>query len=245
MPKVWVVGHRGASGHAPENTLAAFRRAVEMGAGFIETDLHITRDAKLVAIHDATLERTTNGRGAVKDFTLAELQQLDAGSWFHPDFRGERIPSIEEVIAFARQADIGLFLEIKPDAPWGIEHGLLAMLRGSGESHRVVVLSFSTGILRNVRRIDNTQVTGLLLDAVPNGGMNALFDRVRETGARQLAPRGDVVSPEMIEQAQRHDLQVICWTVNEVADMRQLAALGVHGIMTDFPDRLAQVLNES
>jgi glycerophosphoryl diester phosphodiesterase len=197
-----------------------------------------------VLMHDPTLERTTSGRGAVKDFTLNELKQLDAGSWFHPDFRGEKIPSIEEVIGFAREADIGLFLEIKPDAPWGIEHGLLAMLRGSVESHRVVVLSFSSGILRNVRRIDNTQVTGLLLDAVPNGGMNALFDRVRETGVRQLAPRGDIVTPEMIELAHQHDLQVICWTVNEPSAMRHLAALGVHGIMTDFPDRLTQVLND-
>jgi glycerophosphoryl diester phosphodiesterase len=245
MPKAWVVGHRGASGHAPENTMAAFRRAVELGARFIETDLHITRDARLVAIHDSTLERTTNGRGAVKDFTFYELRQLDAGSWFHADFRGERIPSIEEVIAFARETDIGLFLEIKPDAPWGIEHGLLSLLRGSGESHRVVVLSFSTGILRNVRRLDNTQVTGLLVDAVPNGGVDALIERARETGARQIAPRGDVLSAEIIQQARQHDLQVICWTVNEPADMRSAAAAGVDGIMTDYPDRLMQVLNES
>jgi glycerophosphoryl diester phosphodiesterase len=244
MAKAWVVGHRGASGHAPENTMAAFRRAVELGARFIETDLHITRDARLVTIHDSTLERTTNGRGAVNEFTFEELRQLDAGSWFRADFRGEQIPSIEEVIAFARAADIGLFLEIKPDAPWGIEHGLLSMLRGSGESHRVVVLSFSTGILRNVRRLDNTQVTGLLVDAVPNSGVGALIERARETGARQLAPRGDVLSPDMIEQARRHDLQVICWTLNEPADMRAAAGAGVDGIMTDFPDRLVQVLNE-
>ena len=112
---VWVVAHRGASGHAPENTLAAFRRAVELGARFIETDLQLSRDARFVAIHDDTLDRTTTGRGAVKDFTLPELRELDAGSWFAPKFAGERIPTLKEVLEFARKADVALFLEVKAE----------------------------------------------------------------------------------------------------------------------------------
>src|SRR6202789_708393 len=90
MRKPWVIAHRGASGHAPENTMAAFERAVALGAGFIETDLHLTRDARFVAIHDPTLERTTNGKGLVKDFTLAEIRRLDAGLWFDREFMGGR-----------------------------------------------------------------------------------------------------------------------------------------------------------
>ena len=97
---MWVIAHRGASGAAPENTMAAFRKAVELGAGFIETDLQLSRDARLVALHDDTLERTTNGRGPVSSRSLEELRKLDAGSWFRPSghesppFAGERIPTI-------------------------------------------------------------------------------------------------------------------------------------------------------
>ena len=98
---MWVIAHRGASGAAPENTMAAFRKAVELGAGFIETDLQLSRDARLVALHDDTLERTTNGRGPVSSKTLEELRKLDAGSWFRSSgqgtaaFAGERIPTVE------------------------------------------------------------------------------------------------------------------------------------------------------
>ncbi len=189
MGRTWVVAHRGASGHAPENTMAAFRRAVELGADFIETDLHLSRDAHLVCVHDAKLLRTTNANAAVKELTLAQLHELDAGSWFGPEFAGERIPTLEEVLAFAREKDIVFFLEVKQEAAWGIEHGLVAALRDAREAARAVILSFSPGVLRNVRRLDNTLMTGLLFDAMPDGGPEAIVDRALEIGARQLAPR--------------------------------------------------------
>ncbi len=102
------IAHRGASGYAPENTFAAFRRALAMGVAFIETDLQLSRDARLVAIHDATVNRTTNGQGAVHDMTLAELRRLDAGSWFGSEFSGERIPTIEEILQFAGDETVGI-----------------------------------------------------------------------------------------------------------------------------------------
>ena len=108
MRQPWIIAHRGASGHAPENTMVAFRRAVELGARFIETDLHMTRDARFVAIHDSTVERTTNGRGAVRDLTSAQIAELDAGKWFDRTFMGERVPTLEQVLAFGREADIVL-----------------------------------------------------------------------------------------------------------------------------------------
>src|ERR1700685_4539839 len=103
MRKPWVIAHRGASGHAPENTLAAFERAVQLGAGFIETDIRLTRDARFVAIHDDTLERTTNGRGAVNMHTVAELQELNAGHWFDREFSGQYIPTLEEVLEIGKK----------------------------------------------------------------------------------------------------------------------------------------------
>ena len=98
-----VITHRGASGNAPENTLAAFKKAVALGAAFIETDLQLSRDAHFVAIHDATVNRTTNGQGAVHDMKLAELRRLDAGSWFGSEFAGEHIPTLEEILEFSKK----------------------------------------------------------------------------------------------------------------------------------------------
>src|SRR5215472_9877353 len=131
MRKPWVIAHRGASGHAPENTLAAFQRAVELGAQFIETDLQLTRDARLVAIHDDVVQRTTNGKGRVQELTLSEISQLDAGKWFDRDFSGERVPTVDEVLEFGRMRDVVFYLEVKCDTAWGMDHALVAAIQAA------------------------------------------------------------------------------------------------------------------
>lgn len=239
MPTPWVIAHRGASGYAPENTMAAFRRAAELGARFIETDVNLTRDAHLITIHDPTVERTTNGHGDVKQLTLVQLKELDAGSWFGPQFAGERIPTLDEVLAFARETDVVFYLEVKADAAWGVEHALVNALRRGEEAARTVVLSFQSSALATVNRLDPTLLTGLLFEEVPADAV----ERAVRVGARQIAPRADRVTPELVERAHHEGLQVVTWTVNEPAQMRALAAAGVDGIMTDFPDRLGAVLN--
>ena len=235
-----VIAHRGASGHAPENTLAAFRRALAMGATFIETDLQLSRDARFVAIHDNTLERTTNGQGQVHDLTLAELRRLDAGAWFGSEFAGERIPTLEEILDFAKKHDVVFYLELKPAGSWGGEHALIGALRESGEIARTVVISFDPAILAAVRKVEPTLMTGLLFD----GQIEDPLDKAVEIGARQAVVRGDLVTPGMISEARRRDLQVVCWTVNHPAHMRLLAAAGVDGIMSDYPDRLIATLKK-
>lgn len=232
-----LIAHRGASGHAPENTLAAFRKAVAMGLNFIETDLQLSRDARFVAIHDDTVNRTTNGQGSVHDLTLAELRRLDAGSWFGSSFTGERIPTLEEVLDFSKRHDVVFYLELKPGGSWGGEHALIGALRESGEIARVVVISFDSSLVGTVRRAEPTLMTGLLYD----GQIEKPIERALEIGARQLCVRGDLVTPAMIAEAKRNDLQVICWTVNHPAHMRLLASAGVAGIMSDYPDRLSAV----
>jgi glycerophosphoryl diester phosphodiesterase len=237
---VWVVAHRGASGHAPENTLAAFRRAVELGANFIETDLHLSRDARFVAIHDPTLDRTTNGRGPVHTLTLAELRKLDAGSWFGPKFSGERIPTLEEILDFARESDVVFYLEIKAGGMWGMEPALVGALRDAREVGRAVVLSFDPGTLAAIRRLEPTLMTGFLFDhSYPD-----VVGRAVDVGARQLAPRGDLVTPELVAQAHGADLQVVTWTINQAEHIRAMIAAGVDGIMSDYPDRLVAALRE-
>ncbi len=235
-----VIAHRGASGNAPENALAAFRKAIALGATFIETDLQLSRDARFVAIHDATVNRTTNGQGAVHDMTLADLRKLDAGSWFGSEFAGERIPTLEEILEFSKKNDVVFYLEIKPGAAWGGEHALIGALRDSGEIPRAVVISFDAAIVLNLRKIEPTLMTGLLYD----GQIENPLEKAVEIGARQLAIRGDLVTPALIAQAKKKDLQVVCWTVNHPAHMRMLAAAGVDGIMSDYPDRLAAAVRK-
>ncbi|HEY2350930.1 MAG TPA: glycerophosphodiester phosphodiesterase family protein [Candidatus Acidoferrum sp.] len=229
-----LIAHRGASGYAPENTLAAFKKAVTLGATFIETDLQLTRDARLVAIHDETVNRTTNGKGAVHDMTLADLRRLDAGSWFGSEYAGERVPTLEEILGFAKKYDVVFYLEMKPGGSWGGEHALISALRESGEIARTVVISFDASILSTVRKIEPTLMTALLYD----GQLEKPLDQALEVGARQLAIRGDLVSPWLLTAARKKDLQVVCWTINHSAHMRLLMAAGVDGIMSDYPDRL-------
>ena len=235
-----VIAHRGASGHAPENTLAAFRKAVALGATFIETDLQLSRDAHFVAIHDGTVNRTTNGKGSVHDLTLAELRNLDAGSWFGSGFSGERIPTLEEILQFSKKHDVVFYLELKPSGSWGGEHALIGALRESGEIARAAVISFDPALVLNVRKIEPTVMTGLLYD----GQLQKPVEKALEIGARQLAVRGDLVTPALLEQARKRDLQVVCWTVNHPAHMRLLIEAGVAGIMSDYPDRLVAALKK-
>jgi glycerophosphoryl diester phosphodiesterase len=234
---VLAIAHRGASGYAPENTFAAFRRAIAMGAGFIETDLQLSRDARFVAIHDATVNRTTNGQGTVHDMTLAELRRLDAGSWFGSEYAGERIPTLDEILEFAKKHDVVFYLEIKPTGSWGGEHALISALRESGEIARTAVISFDPVILEGVRKIEPTVMTGLLYD----GQISNPLDKALEIGARQVAVRGDLVTPRLLKEARERDLQVVCWTVNHPAHMRLLAEAGVDGIISDYPDRLLEL----
>jgi glycerophosphoryl diester phosphodiesterase len=237
---VLVIAHRGASGHAPENTLAAFRRAVACGATFIETDLQLSRDAHFVAIHDQALERTTNGHGRVLEHSLAELRKLDAGSWFGSEFIGERIPLLSDIFEFARKHDVVFYLELKLVGTWGAEHALVSALRQSGEIQRAVVLSFDPLVLQSLRRSEANLMTALLYD----GSLPDPFESALASGVRQMAVRADLLTPAMVAQARRHDLQVVCWTVNHPAQMRALLSAGVDGIITDYPDRLVSAVKE-
>jgi len=241
---IWTIAHRGASGHAPENTMAAFRRAVELGARFIETDLQLTRDARVVAIHDFTLDRTTSGKGQVHLQTLEQIRKLDAGAWFGDHgagaFSGERVPTLEEILDFAKQHDIIFYLEIKSGPAWGIEHAVVATLRDHSASARVVILSFDPATLDSVHRLDSTMMTGFLCEH-PSGD---LVERTVRAGARQLVARGDLITPGVVEKAHHAGLQVVAWTINEAGQMQRLISTGLDGIITDFPDCLFKVLRD-
>lgn len=240
MRAPWVIAHRGASGYAPENTLAAFERALQLGAGFIETDVHLTRDARFVAIHDSTLERTTNGTGAVHDFTLAQLRELDAGKWFDREFMDEKIPTLEEVLEFSRKNDVVFYLELKYDAAWGMHHALVAALQNAQSAARTVVISFDPGTLLAVHKLDPSLMLGLLVES-------ETVDPVKvaaEVGARQVCPAAALVTPQFVKNIHDESLRVAAWTVNSADEMRALMSAGVDGIMTDYPDRLRVAIED-
>ncbi|HLW98839.1 MAG TPA: glycerophosphodiester phosphodiesterase family protein [Candidatus Acidoferrales bacterium] len=240
---MWNIAHRGASGHAPENTLAAFKMALEMGAQFIETDLQMTRDARIVAMHDATVNRTTNGRGQISKMSLAEMRGLDAGAWFLSDdgrsFKGERVPILDEILNFSQKADVPFYLELKPSETWGMELSMAGALQKSGEISRAVVISFDAGVLLAMRRASPMVMMGLLAERpTEQTVMKAV-----EIGARQLLPKADAITPELVATAKGQGLGVVAWTVNEPTEMRALMAMGVDGIITDYPDRLKAILS--
>ncbi len=240
---IWTIAHRGASGHAPENTMAAFRRAVELGARFIETDLQITRDVQVIAIHDFTLDRTTNGKGEVHLQALEQIRALDAGAWFGDgagSFSKERVPTLKEILNFAQEHDIIFYLEIKSGPAWGIEHAVVAALRDQNASARIVILSFDPSALESVHRLDSTMMTGFLCEHPSND----LVERTVRAGARQLVARGDLITSAVVEKAHHAGLQVVAWTINEQDQMQRLMEAGVDGIITDFPDRLLSLLRE-
>ncbi|HEY8348030.1 MAG TPA: glycerophosphodiester phosphodiesterase [Symbiobacteriaceae bacterium] len=229
------IGHRGASGTHPENTLVAFRQAVALGADGIECDVQRTRDGHLVVIHDPTLDRTTTLTGLVKDRTLAELRQADAGRWKGPQFAGERVPLLREVLR-EMPGHLKLFLELKAGSLHypGIEEDLLRLLQEEDALDRVQVSSFDHHALLRLHQMAPQLPLGMLyvcnlLDPV---GM------ARAVGATALHPRFEWVTPELVQEAHAAGMQVYTWTVNDPAWIAQMKRCGVDGIMSDFPDRI-------
>lgn len=216
-----------------------------MGARFIETDLQLSRDARVIAIHDLTYDRTTTGKGEIHQLAMKQIRALDAGAWFGErdgkSYAGEKVPVLEEILDFAEKNDVIFYLEIKSGQAWGIEHVVVATLRDRNAGARVVIISFDPATLDTVHRLDSTMMTGLLCE-IPSSD---LVERTVRAGARQLVLRGDLVTSAVTEKAHRAGLQVVAWTINEVEQMRLAIAAGVDGIITDYPERLIELLRES
>lgn len=239
MTRPWIIAHRGASGHAPENTLAAFRGAAALGAGFIETDLRTTADGRFVLLHDARVHRTTNGRGRVDRLGLEALAKLDAGSWFGKEFSSERIPTLEQALALVGELGLGLYLELKTALVGSLPLALAETLRQSGQLERTILLSFHPAALETMQAAEPTLQTALLVERPLRA-----IRRAAQGGAQQLAPRHTLVTPRLLRAAHRAHLPVVVWTVNRRHEMRRMLQMGVDGIMTNYPDRLSELLGE-
>lgn len=234
-----IFGHRGASRAAPQNTLAAFRKAAEMGADGVELDVHLSADGMPVVIHDARVDATTDGTGAVADFTVAQLQALDAGARFDPAFAGERVPTLEETLAaFGQQLLFNIELKAFTRKDAALELAVVEVVRRLGLAERVWFSSFKPYSLLQVRRLAPEIPCGLLYDALGIGAR--LLGPL--TPHEALHPHHVLLSEARIRRAHRRGLWVATWTVDDVERARTLAAWGVDAIITNTPDRLLAAL---
>lgn len=245
--------HRGASGEAPENTLAAFRRAVALGIEYIELDVHLSRDGHVVVIHDATLERTTNGYGKVQAQTLGQLQHWDAGYRFSPDggetfpFRatGITVPTLAEV--FQQCPGVKFTVEIKPEEP-AIEEQVIAVVRACEREADVILASEHDRVLQRVR--------SLAPDLATSFAYGEVFDFIQRVATRELTgyrPPGHavqippkfqgvpLVTESTLAVAHEFSCEMHVWTINDAHEMMRLLELGVDGVMSDFPGVLLEV----
>lgn len=259
-PDVLDVAHRGASGYAPENTLAAIEVAAELGASTVETDVQRTADGELVFMHDATLIRTTDveevfpGRDsyAVGDFTLAEIRELDAGSWFDEEFAGEPVPTLQEGLDLMKDLELGFLLEIKASAnhpgieadiaevlhrnPWFLSPGSLP---GKPGYDRLAIQDFNWEVVESSRELYPRHIPHGLLGVVP---VDELEDY---SWADQVNPNHNQIDGDYVRAVHEAGMEVHTYTVNNREDMRRAIDWGVDGIITDYVDVLLEVLDGS
>jgi glycerophosphoryl diester phosphodiesterase len=230
-----VIAHRGASRYAPENTLAAFRLAAEIGADAIELDAQLTADEHIVVLHDRWLDRTTNGKGLVSEKGLAELKKLDAGSTFDIAFAGEKIPLLAEVFQEVGQ-QLLINIEMKNIAsPFdSLPFFVLQLVEKYKMQNRVLLSSFNPIALRKVHTLSADIPLGLLLGSEEFGWMRWFFRRISPHDALHLSD--DLVTLPFLKEAQRKKKHIIVWTVNTEDRIRTLINEEIDGIITDVPD---------
>jgi glycerophosphoryl diester phosphodiesterase len=256
LPLPIILGHRGAAGDAPENTLVSFRRGLELGAHIIESDVHLTRDGVPVLAHDDRVDRTTEGSGRIAELTIGALRELDAGYRFEPPeggsfpFRGQgvRIPTLEE--AFDVLPDARFNLELKSEEP-GLVAEAVSLVVDRGREGLTLLTSGSDAIMARLRGelrrrraapalgasiADVLAVIRSAADEKPPATDSMALQIPVEFGDRPLITR------ELVAHAHAHGIQVHAWTINEPAEIERLLGLGVDGIVTDFPGRMAALL---
>lgn len=233
-----IYAHRGASGTHPENTIAAFQEAARLPIEGVEFDVHLTKDGEVVVIHDEKINRTSNGKGLVQDMTLAELKQYDFGSWFSEQFRGETIPTLQEVLDVFKDTNHKMNIEIKTDIYHyeGIEEKVIAIVKANQLEERVVISSFNHESLQIVHYLQpDLEIAALLMEAIIEPArylqllnaeaLHLFLPSANRTSIKNMIADGGTVR---------------VFTVNEVDYMKQLQALGVSAIFTDYPEKMLQ-----
>lgn len=240
FPKV--IGHRGVPHLAPENTMASFKAALDMGVDGIETDVQATRDGELVICHDETIDKTTNGKGFIKDYTLAELNNLSAGGWFSKEYQDEKIPTLREFLELVCDKDILINIEIKsgvilyPD----IEKRIIEMINEYKIGHKIILSNFNHYSLVTCKEIDSTIKTGILYMA----GLFEPWEYAKRVKADAIHPLFYNIRPEIMKGLKENNIIVNPYTVDNEEHMKYMVSMKVDGIITNYPDRLLKIKKE-
>lgn len=232
-----VIAHRGASRAAPENTLSAMKKAIEYGADYAECDVFQTKNGEIVLFHDEEMARTTGQEGMIWDYTLAELKELEVGSWFSEEFRGEPIPTLREVIQLVK-GKIKLNIEVKvsgndPD----IAEKVVNIIRSESIAKECMVTSFEKPVIEKVKEIAPELITGFIFD-------EEYPPDIFEGNWEYVCSKRNIVDEEFVRKAKQNKKKIFVWTVNYPAEMKKFIALGVDGIITDVPDLLKEILTQ-
>ena len=239
MNKPIIYAHRGASAYAPENTEAAFRKALEMQAGGIETDVQLSKDGRVVVCHDENVDRVSNGSGYIKDLTLQELKALDFGSWFSDEFRGECILTLGELLVMLQEWDGILNIELKqgPMQYEGLEAKVVDILHDYNRIDKTIISSFNHYSLRTIKDLQPSLKIGLLYV----GGLVEPWKYAKYVGAEAIHPVFYSLVPAVVHECKKNGIIVNAWTADKPEHIKALALGGVNGIITNVPDVAIQV----
>ncbi len=230
-----IIGHRGAKGHAPENTLASFRKAKELGATWVEFDVKETEDGVLVIMHDDDLDRTTNGKGPIAKTKWSAAKELDAGSWFHSSFSNEKIPTLEETFLLLKELNIGANIEIKP-CPGREKQTAVAIANAivnnwPKELPPPLVSSFNMESLISAKNARPNLIIGALFETLPQDWKKIIIEVQAET----IHIDHEIVNGSMVKEIIKEGYPVLTYTVNDRKRAHNLFNMGVSAIFTDFP----------
>ena len=240
-----VIAHRGDSAHRPENTLAALAGALELGVSAVEIDVQLTRDGRLVVIHDSTLDRTTNGRGDVRQMTLAEVRAVSAGypSRFGDAYRGEHVPTLAEVVTLLRDR-ARILIEIKKesvtdDATGGVEALTIAEIRRLAVADKVALISFDQRAILRARELAPEISRGRIFGRTTTDDMLA---EARATGSEVVLPHKSVLNDSLVARARDAGLKVATWVVDDPEELKPLSRFGLYGVGSNRPGVLLDAI---
>ncbi|MBI5031134.1 MAG: hypothetical protein HZB51_11445 [Chloroflexi bacterium] len=245
-----VVAHRGGAALAPENTLAAFENAIQLGVDMVECDVHLSKDGELIVMHDPNVSTTTNGVGQISNLPLADLKKLNAAAKFAGGYAPQTIPTLGELLDLVK-GKVDIQIEIKNAAGGGryagIEKQVVDAVNSRGMTNNVIIISFDFGVLKDVQAIDPRIKTGALVRAdwfQTRSPEKSIADAVEQTGAAYFMPTAGPVTQAIVNAAHARGIKMGVWTVDAESDMKRYSGYGIDALTTNRPDLLQRVLEK-